>query len=533
MMLTRRWTSPSRRHRARAFCLGALSLAVLALGACTPTSPPATPGPGEDDLTTFYDQELTFGSCVDYATSPSEEPALAIEAFECARLQVPLDYDDPQGERMQIAVLRVQAQGDPAERIGSLVINPGGPGGSGVFIGALASTGLAGTPLLQRFDFVSFDPRGVAASLPAIDCYTDEQKDLGEAKPTLLGASGSWTEQDTAAFVERCAEGSGGAQVLGAVGTRDVARDMDVLRAALGDEQLTFAGQSYGTRLGSVYAEQFPQNVRAMVLDGAFDPRQTNAERRLDLHRSFQRSFDQMAAFCAQQQDCPLGEDPARANQVFQDLVQPLVDQPVPAGEGRTADFGQVTGGVGSGLYDAANWPAIISGITQLRDEGRADELLTLNDNLLGRRPDGTWSNYLDATYAIGCMDQERQTPEQEAALRAELAEVSPFLDPGQDVAAGTRDACEHWPAEPTLEPPYAQDVEGLPATLVISITGDPSTPYDAGLGLADSLGSGLLTVEGERHTVALERLSPCVNDIVDRYLIDLEPVAEGATCTL
>ena len=502
---------------------------MLTLGAYGQPPAPAEIPAG---LGRFYNQELTFGSCEGFAGTTLEKQ-LYVDPFECARLEVPLSYDQPEGETMQIAVLRLPAQGEPSQRIGSLVINPGGPGGSGMLVAVLSSVGLKDSPLLQRFDWVGFDPRGVGASSPAIRCFTDEESDRGENKTTLLGTSGAWSTADTRELMERCAEGSGGEQVLAAVGTRNAARDMDVLRAALGDEKLTFVGQSYGTRLGAVYAEMFSQNVRAMVLDGVADPRQGSAERRLALHAGFQRSFELMAAFCAQNSDCPLGTDPEGATEVFQDLVQPLVDHPVPAGNGRTLNFFQGTGGVLAGLYLSEAWPLIIDGVAQLKNEGRGDKLLTLSDTFSGRGPDGVWSNFLEANLAINCNDEQRRTPEQEAELRREIADVNPILDTGRPTEGVTRDACEFWPGEPTLGFPYAQNVQGLPDTLIISITGDPSTPYAAGASLADSIGGIVLTVEGERHTVALEGVSPCVNEIVADYLIDLELPANDERCVL
>ena len=515
--------------------LGAMTL-ILALGIGSQPALGQSPEPGEipADLERFYTQEPTFGSCEGYATSEFDE-LLYVEPFQCGRIEVPLNYDNPNGESMWIAVLRLPAQGEPDARIGSLVVNPGGPGGSGMQIAAVLATftGLGDSPILQRFDLVGFDPRGVGSSTPAIRCFTNEENDRGENKTTLLGTSGEWSERDTRELMEKCAEGSGGQDVIAAVGTRNVARDMDVLRAALGDEKLTFAGQSYGTRLGAVYAEMFPHNVRAMVLDGALDPRQGSAERRLALHAGFQRSFDLMAEFCAQSTDCPLGTDPSQATAEFQSLVQPLIDNPVPAGNGRTMNFYQATGGVGAGLYTSEAWPRVIDGIAQLKNEGRGDKLLSIVDNFTGRTPDGTWSNFIEANLAINCNDEERRTPEQEAELRRQIFEVNPFFDTGRPVAGVTRDACEFWPSEPTLGFPHAQDIQGLPDTLIISITGDPSTPYAAGVSLADSIGGTLLTVEGERHTVALEYINSCVNEIVADYLINLNLPDEATTCAL
>jgi pimeloyl-ACP methyl ester carboxylesterase len=359
----RRRTILARKTHIRSLLMAVSLSLVLLVNACTPskikTDPAAAPSAAAQSaqqpaagLKRFYDQKLTFGSCNGYATTATEEK-LYVAPFECGRLEVPLNYDNPQSETMQIGVLRLPSRGERGQRIGSLVINPGGPGGSGMFVAVLSALSLKDSPVLQRFDMVGFDPRGVGASTPAISCFTDEENDRGENQTTLLGTSGKWTATDTRKLMEKCANGSGGEQVLAAVGTRNAARDIDVLRAALGDEKLTFAGQSYGTRLGAVYAEMFPQNVRAMVFDSVIDPRQNSAERRLSLHAGFQRSFDQMAEFCAKKPDCPLGTDPKQSTAVFQDLFQPLIDNPVPAGNGRTLNFLQGTGGVLAGLYVA------------------------------------------------------------------------------------------------------------------------------------------------------------------------------------
>lgn len=288
---------PSRTHRARG--LAATSLLLLAAcGTGGQDAPAAEPTPSTVDvaqagLDAFYDQDLDWGSCDGYTTTATEAVVVdAAPTLECSRMQVPLDYDEPLGDTMSIAVARQPARG---EAIGSLVTNPGGPGGSGVFTTAASALGLTGSRLTERFDLVGFDPRGVGASEPAVDCYSDAEADLDAVPTTAQGTTVSFTEADTRALAERCAEGSGGDDVLGALGTRDVARDVDVLREVLGDDELTFLGQSYGTRLGTVYAEQFPGNVRAMLLDGAFDPALGTLERRVGAYAGFQRSFEQMA----------------------------------------------------------------------------------------------------------------------------------------------------------------------------------------------------------------------------------------------
>ncbi|WP_405093812.1 alpha/beta hydrolase [Micromonospora sp. NBC_01392] len=507
--------------------------AALALSAaCTgPTAAESEPRPSAAGLEVFYGQKLSFGSCRDFGSTPGEKKQY-VEPFECARLTVPLDYQDPKGRTIQVAVLRLPAQGDPGQRIGSLVLNPGGPGGSGLTQATTFGAAQAKSPLLQRFDVVGFDPRGVGSSTPAISCFTDAERDRGEDQTTLLASSGQWTQEDTRRLAERCAKGSGGAEILSAVGTRNVARDLDVLRAALGDEKLTFAGQSYGTRLGAVYAEMFARNVRAMVLDGVTDPTLENPRRRLTQQAGFQQNFERLAAVCAAGKDCPLGADPARATAVFQKLVQPLIDRPVPAGKGRTLNFNQATGGVTAGLYYPEAWPALIKGLTRLK-QGDGSQILKVGDVFGGRDPAGGWTNFLEANLAVNCNDEVRRTPEEEARLRADIARTSPYVATGRSVDGVTRDACESWPGEPSLGIPYAQDVKGLPDTLIISVTGDPATPYAAGQVLADEIGGTVLTVEGARHTVAQEGVNPCVNAAFAAYLIDLKIPAEGQRCRL
>ncbi|MBZ0291082.1 MAG: alpha/beta fold hydrolase [Anaerolineae bacterium] len=488
-----------------------------------------SPAPGEvpAGLERFYDQELTFGSCEGYATTDADAEAFANDTFECARLEVPLDYENPDGRTAQIAVLRIPATGTP---IGSLLLNPGGPGFSGMIHAPLVASALEQHPITAQFDLIGFDPRGVGASTPTLDCLTDAQRDADVILSNLNSGDEAYTEDETRQLYEQCAERSGGEDVLAHVGTRDAVRDMDVLRAVLGDEKLTFFGQSYGTRLGAVYAETFPQNMRAMVLDGAIDPNTGTTERRLVQFEGFQRAFENMAAFCAQSPDCPLGTDPEQATTAVQQLLQPLIDQPIVTANGRELTYTAANDGMILLLYSEVGWPVLIRGLTELRD-GRGDTLLLLRDLFNGRNTDGSYSNAFEATLAIECLDEERHTPEQETAMKQRIFEIAPFMDTGRPVEA--RDPCEHWPVQPTLGYPYAQNIEGLPTTLIVSVTRDPATPHEGGISLAKALGGYLLTVEGEQHGVALIGNNACVNDIVADYLISLELPDEGATCTL
>jgi pimeloyl-ACP methyl ester carboxylesterase len=519
-------------HR-RPVAAAALSAALL-LGACS------TPGSGDDaptsqgasasaDLEQYRSQFLEFGSCEGYGTTAlTNELFTAVDRAECAHLTVPIDYDTPGGDTAQIAVTRLPARGEP---LGSLIVNPGGPGGPGAVQAIIAAGGLAETDIVDRFDIVGFDPRGVGASTPTIDCLTDEQADTAGMVFPLAASEGSWTSEDTETLARQCIDRTGSETLLAHAGSRDVARDMDILRTVLGDEKLTFMGQSYGTRLGAVYAEMFPDRVRAMVLDGAQDPLPGTAERRLTQYAGFQRAFDLMAESCAQRSDCVLGTEPARAVETFHSIMRPLIDTPIVTDSGRPVTYNIAVGAVIAGLYQQASWPQVFAGIAEAQ-HGRGEILLGLNDTFAERGADGVWSNYLEANFAINCIDEQRRTPEQEEDLRAAIYATAPFMDPGRG-PSGARDGCESWPGETDLTYPYATDIEGLPSTLTISITGDPSTPYQSGVSLAETLGGSLLTVEGEQHTIAMSGTSDCVNAIVTDYLIDLAAPDTDATCTL
>jgi hypothetical protein len=257
-----------------------------------------------------------------------------------------------------------------------------------------------------------------------------------------------------------------------------------------------------------------------------------NPPRRLTQQAGFQQNFEKLAAACATGKDCPLGTDPAKATEAFQKLVQPLIDKPVPAGNGRTLNFNQATGGVTAGLYYPEVWPVLIKGLAQLK-QGDGTKIMEVGDLFGGRDASGVWTNFSEANLAINCNDEVRRTPEEETRLRADIVRTSPYLATGEKVEGASRDACESWPGEPSLGIPYAQDVKGLPDTLIISITGDPPTPYAAGKVLADEIGGTVLTVEGARHTVAQEGINPCVNDAVAAYLIELKVPKEDQHCRL
>ena len=457
-------------------------------------------------------------------TTQDISPLLA--SAQCGKLGVPVDYSKPDGDSISIAVIKFPATGD---KIGSLVINPGGPGESGVN----AAIGLAQNmpqELRERFDLVGFDPRGVRLSKPALWCNSDADNDKLRADPMVdySPAGVAHIEQTTKEFVQRCVDKMG-KEFLANVGTVSVVKDLDLLRAALGDPKLTYLGYSYGTRIGSMYAEQYPQNVRAMVLDGAIDPNADPFEADIRQAEAFQKAFDDYAADCAKSPDCPLGTDPAKAVEVYHSLVDPLVEKPAPTTDPRRLSYSDAIVGTILPLYSPTLWPDLTAALDELKN-GHGDKLLALADQYMGRDEDGRYTNATDVRSAVNCVDRPPITDrdrvvEQDRRLR----EVAPFMSYGEFTGYAPLSTCAFWPVPPTNQP-HQISVKDLPPVLVISTTGDPATPYQAGVDLANQLHGALLTYEGTQHTVALEG-NPCVDDIVTRYLIDLTLPPPDARC--
>lgn len=498
-------------------------VAVLALVAagCTVNGHPTGPMPASPAaLTKFYTQNVQWGTCTGYG---SQDDRFAPNA-QCARITVPVDYAAPDGPTAQIAVSRIKATGN---RIGSLLMNPGGPGESGLTMSALGNK----TPLADRFDRVGFDPRGVGSSTPAIVCETAQEQDAERAEPQKDNSPEgiAAAEKENLQYADRCAEHTG-KEFLANVGTREVVQDMDVMRAALGDSKLSYLGYSYGTKIGSAYAEKFPDHVRALVLDGAVDSSQDPVQESLRQAEGFQNVFDAYAAACTSKPDCPLGTDKTQTVQRFRALVNPLWDKPVPTTDPRGLNYSDALTGVRQALYTNDLWPVLTLGLSELRD-GRGDTLLQLADLYDGRRDDGTYNNTTDAFNAIRCVDDPRISDRAITGKQdAEYRKAAPFLDDGRGTGAAPLDQCTVWPVPNTSEP-HRITVTGLPKVVVVSTTDDPATPYQAGVDLASQLGASLLTYKGNRHTIALSGGSSCVDQAVIDYLVDLTDPKPGLTC--
>ncbi|HET9254225.1 MAG TPA: alpha/beta hydrolase [Pseudonocardiaceae bacterium] len=481
-----------------------------------------TPG-----LERFYSQRLSWGGCRPFVTSDHDREPFDDLAFQCARLEVPLDYARPQGRTARIGLLRRPADSQN-ERLGSLILNPGGPGISGMSAVASLAKAVNGTDLGRRFDLVGFDPRGVGASEPKIVCRNTEEEDARrlDLDVDTSPAGVARTEDKNRAYAALCAQRAG-KDMLANAGTRDVARDLDVMRSALGDTRLTYLGYSYGTRIGASYAEQFPGNVRAMVLDGALDPTGNLVSSLANQGAAFQQSFDSFVDWCLKQPQCWLGSSPHYlANQEFQHLIRPLIAAPLAVGA-RKLSYSDATIGTIQALYTDKFWPRLNQGLTELA-RGNGSTLLALAD-IYYRRDAHGYSNTQDVFTAVRCVDDPPVTnPAVAREADQRYREAAPFVDDGNPPSAA-RDACAFWPAPPTGGWGGAQP-DGLPPVLVISTTGDPATPYQAGVDLAGRLRGKLLTYEGNRHTVALQGV-PCVDEAVTSYLVRLALPKRSTLC--
>ncbi|MBS1695409.1 MAG: alpha/beta hydrolase [Actinobacteria bacterium] len=507
-----------RRYAAAALVLGAVGVMV---------PPPALATP-EADATQRYGGAPAWGGCENWVGDTT-----GIPTAQCATVAVPADWaaDDAgiesPGAPVQLAVIRIPATG---ERIGALMVNPGGPGASAVTTVAGMGAALADTELLRRFDLVGFDPRGSGASTPELRCRTDAEFDAWRREPmTDYSPAGVARIEDLyRQFGQRCLDRMG-APALSGMATATTARDMDVVRAALGDEQINYLGFSYGTVLGAEYAERFGDRVRAMVLDGAVDPNMDPIERSVRQMAGFQAAFDEYAADCAQSAGCPLGTDPAQFVTRFRELVDPLVAEPGRTADPRGLSYSDAITGTVSALYSKRYWLYLTSGLLGLQRGTDADDLLTLADQYLHRDAQGHYSNQQDVSSAVRCVDSAFPTdPAAWVDADRRVRDAAPFATYGEFTGFAPRDLCAMWPVPPSPSPPVSPAPPGT--VVVVSTTRDPATPYQAGVDLAADLGAALVTFDGSQHTVVFNG-DACVDTTILAFLTDLTEPPAGLRC--
>ncbi|MFJ9809601.1 alpha/beta hydrolase [Streptomyces sp. NPDC101158] len=549
------------RRRRPALVLALAVLGATSLAACTagPGPDPGRPGgasagadpAGRPELRRFYGQKLVWRPCGD---------------LSCASLTVPMDYSRPGNGKTFVLPVAKAATAMADRRLGSLVYNPGGPGERGV---QALREGLAdglGRGVRERFDVVAFDPRGVGESRPALTCVAPGRSDEDSAAPAAAvplhprtAAERAAALADARATAEACREASG--PLLPHVGTADAARDLDVLRAALGERRLTYVGWSYGTSLGTSYAEQFPRRVRAMVLDGAVDPALDWRQRMLNQAKGFRDAVDTYARTCGEVvgKGCP-GTGPEEIRGLIDRLVERTQHEPLPVeGSGDGIDAAGVISALSMAMYTPeAQWEGL-SAALRAADGGDGTKLAALategdeGNEEDEEQPDGAGTS--DPSDGSGTSDGSADSPDaapdvpednSEAALIAVNCLDVPHprdervywdaLDPAER-AAGVYGStgltgelvCKDWPAGP--DRPHRVNAAGVPPVLVVGTAGDPATPYQEAVSLARQFPGGmLLSFRAPGHT-GYGR-DACVDRKVEDYLITLTKVRPGTTCT-
>jgi pimeloyl-ACP methyl ester carboxylesterase len=447
--------------------------------------------------------------------------------FQCARFWVPFDYSRPAGRRFSLPVDRLRATG-PGRRIGSLVVNPGGPGGSGVSY-ALQARSQVSPAVRARFDVVGFDPRGVGGSIPALHCLSDPQMDkyLATSDNPTTPAGMSALIAENKLFARACQRSSGA--LLPYVATRNAARDMDVLRAVLGDTKLTYLGKSYGTYLGTWYAQLFPSHVRALVLDGAVDPAESGFGLNKVQAQGFEVALRSFTADCVRMPACPLGHGSVSAGIAkLQGLLNQAAKHPLPSQiRGQpAANDALVLDGVAAALYSKSFWKYLREGLAAAFG-GNGTVMVALADALAERNPNGHYSNLLAAETSVDCLDHP--WPRSLAAWRGAAAAAAKSAPQFGDAIMWGSLPCAYWPIRPVKQ--VTMRAAGAPPILVVGTTRDPATPFRWAQALAGGLSSGvLLGWNGDGHT-AYRMGSSCVDSAVDRYLISLVPPRSGTRC--
>lgn len=472
-----------------------------------------TPPAGSEALAKFYGQSLDWKGC---------------GLGECAGLSVPMDYAKPDGEAITVQVVRMRAT-KKSQRLGSLVVNPGGPGASGIDY-ARAADFIVGKPVRQRFDVVGFDPRGVERSSP-VDCLSDEEMDDFLAQdptpddPTEVDAYLGSMKVLGAGCLQRTGP------LLGHISTEDTAKDLDILRSALGDAKLNYLGKSYGTQLGAVYAGLFPQLVGRMVLDGVLPPDLTTEESAVGQAEGFERAAHAWARDCVDNGDCPLGDSESEVMSGLGDLLKRLDSTPVPMRDGREPVLteGWATLGVAQAMYDQGSWGALTDALRQVVTQDNGTELMLIADEYARRDPSGKYTaNLLEAFYAISCLDNPGQP---DAKFYEDIVAKAEAKAPvfGAALAWGAA-TCSSWPVK-AGEGPRKISAEGSGPIVVIGTTRDPATPYEWAVRERAQLANArLLTFDGDGHT-AYTRSNDCIDDAVNDYYTKGTVPADNTKC--
>ncbi|MBT1003613.1 alpha/beta hydrolase [Paenarthrobacter sp. DKR-5] len=509
---------PGRRWRALALSATAAAAAAV-LSACSllpggtqggaTTTPQATAVAGApEDLKPFYSQSVAWSPCE--------------KTFQCAKVKVPLDYAKPDGGSIEIAAIKLPASG---QKLGSLLVNPGGPGASGYDFVLQGAASKISQKVRRAYDVIGFDPRGVKRSAP-VQCLDDKGQDAYRAKMYDLNSDADMAraKADADAFNAQCKARTG--PVLGQVDTISAAKDMDILRATANDAKLNYLGFSYGTFLGATYAELFPKNTGRVVLDGAVDPALGNEELTLGQAAGFEKALRNWTANCLKQSGCPLSGTVDSSIKDIQNLLDSILKHPMRAQDGREVTANMFVSGLIVPLYDTATWSLLEQALGDAL-KGDPTAMLALSDFSADRDENGHYtSNSNEAFTAIGCLDYPSVSDL--AVLRKdqkELMKASPTL--GYYLAGNN---CQDWPYPPKSKP-HRITAAGSAPIVVVGTSDDPATPYPWAVSLRNQLASGVLVSwKGDGHT-AYGRSNTCVDNAVDGYLVDGKVPADKTQC--
>ncbi|QNE48320.1 alpha/beta hydrolase [Glaciihabitans sp. INWT7] len=450
----------------------------------------------------YYHQVLDWKSCG--------------KSQQCATATAPMDWDHPsKSTDISLALTRASATGT---RLGSLFVNPGGPGASGYDLVHDDLDYAASKTLQQSYDVIGWDPRGVGRSTP-VTCYDDKKLDqfiYGVAKNPVN--SPAWVTEVTDQakdFGASCLKNTGPA--LQFVDTQSTVHDLDMLRAAVGDTKLNYLGYSYGSDIGMYYIDRFAKKVGHVVLDGSTDSTLSIFDISLTQSTGFEEALKAYLADCPSTKNCPFPGSVDDSLAKISALYDRLTTTPIDAPDGRVLDQNLLDTAINSALYDKSSWPYLSDMFSEIR-KGTTDTAFLLADSYNGRNPDGSYKdNSLEAFIAIGCLDYPTETdPAVLASESAQLVQAAPTLTRPSVIGDVT---CENWPFHNRTPPPVVTGAGAAPV-LILSSTGDPATPYQWGVALSKQLQSAhLVTRTGEGHT-AYNRGIPCIDNTVDRYFV-------------
>ena len=486
-------------------------LSLLTLSACG--------GNSESSNTTAN----SLNTATDFIVNPIEwkacEGSTSAEV-ECGNIEVPFDYADPEQGSFVLYVKKHNAA-SPADRIGSMMVNPGGPGFGGSSLADDAQYYFS-QDLLDHFDIIAWDPRGTGESTPAIDCVDtfdeyfglDSPPETPEEKQALIDAS--------QAFNDKCAENSG--TILPYISTKASAQDINSLRLALGEEKVSFFGFSYGSELGTTWATMFPETVRAIVVDGAVDPNASSIQEGMAQAKGFEGQLATFLKQCSERTTCEFHND-GDAEAAFDKLVLDIDSKPLEVSKDRTlVTQGVLFTAVAQAMYSDYYWPQLSEALSAAQ-KGDGKGILQLYDDYYQRKADGTYGNELEAFLAISCLDDPGASSVEDVDSHIEdFIAAAPRL--GGNFAYGY--SCALWPVQQADK--VSITGKGAGPIVVVGTTGDAATPLSSTRKMAQGLEQGILiVVDANQHTGY--GANSCVVKAVDEYLIKLTVPAKDLTC--